>query len=658
MLPNVLHNFLEKLLESLIYYTIIWGPWAYGCTTTWAVVVLTISNYSIGLISILIRFIYREPQPKAREVTDCKFIKKFKIRLRRIPIRSGLTILTTIYIVAYLVISILNYRARYNDSLHYFIFNENYVKWLPHTYDLINTVQYLFIFLGFVFFYIGLKTLLSKNQVFPFSRVTKRLLYLITINTAVLVLYSIALSDHNTLNTSVGFGPFVYRTNAASYINIVLPLSVGFLICLCEARQFNKSSIHVLLIPLTTIILIGPIASLSRLGFLTECFILFFIMILLLKNKKYSFKQLLFPTGGVICFLLILVFFQPLSPTLQRFAYTNTWYDYDFSDYIDSFNINFKGYVKHTQYGNDIELFTITNSKKEKYREYSFKAVLLSNSNLQVLLIDHLQGSLIASTIPNLFQYIENEYLDLRVSRGGHGLSVVINGMLVDNIFETNGPQPPTWDRLMRNNKIFVRNPNFSNNSHLDSKEISFSLEPNITSQKSVNSRVKPFFLNHNKFLSWNKLTAYGSDRIRIYINALGMARDFTLLGCGVGAWSSVYFVYHSIDHIWDAWAHNDFIEYFTTLGFFGFLPATFLFILLCFPRLFTTSKQSSSNFAYYLNLSIFACLSNSLFDFPLQVVSIFHIFVFVCCLKNVHEEQGLLLPNSNISAKKQFIHT
>ena len=58
--PRSFHvnSLLDKVTSFLIYFTIIWGPWAYGSVHEWAILVLNLSNFTIGFV-LITKFVIR-----------------------------------------------------------------------------------------------------------------------------------------------------------------------------------------------------------------------------------------------------------------------------------------------------------------------------------------------------------------------------------------------------------------------------------------------------------------------------------------------------------------------------------------------------------------------------------------------------------------------
>ncbi|MDB4642657.1 O-antigen ligase family protein, partial [Verrucomicrobia bacterium] len=159
------------------------------------------------------------------------------------------------------------------------------------------------------------------------------------------------------------------------------------------------------------------------------------------------------------------------------------------------------------------------------------------------------------------------------------------------------------------------------------------SVEP-ITSEASPDQNKESIQLTLDDNWSFSQILSNMSSRDRIYEDSLRMAKDYRMLGCGSGAWGTVYFLYHDADEEWDAWVHCDWLEYWINFGFFGTVPGLVLLILTSISFKAKSGITSHTWMRTALNLAITGCLLHALFDFPLQVVSIMHLLVILCAVK------------------------
>ena len=159
------------------------------------------------------------------------------------------------------------------------------------------------------------------------------------------------------------------------------------------------------------------------------------------------------------------------------------------------------------------------------------------------------------------------------------------------------------------------------------------SVEP-IISEASPGQNKESIQLTFDENWSFSHILSKMSSRDRIYEDSWRMAKDYRILGCGSGAWGTVYFLYHDADEVWDAWVHCDWLEYWINFGCFGTIPGLVLLIMTSISFKAKSGMISHAWIHTALNLAITGCLLHALFDFPLQVVSTMHLFIILCAVK------------------------
>jgi hypothetical protein len=210
-----------------------------------------------------------------------------------------------ICLVLYIFISAFNARGYFNlDTKEYTYFSTFNIN-LPHSYDSNKTYKMLWQYLGLIFIYFGVKCWIHKDKYNLCSIRTKKLLYVIIINGGILAFVSILQRMHygdgngnllflitptiNSENLS-NFGPFAYRSNAATYYNMIWPIAIGFFYIEQKSKKtiftHNKS---IILIPFIILLTISPWLTTSRGGilvFLFLCAVTTIAMLLLKINRK------------------------------------------------------------------------------------------------------------------------------------------------------------------------------------------------------------------------------------------------------------------------------------------------------------------------------------------------------------------------------------
>ncbi|MDA7665816.1 hypothetical protein N8648_04640, partial [Verrucomicrobia bacterium] len=410
--------------EALIYFTIFWGPWAFGTVHDWAITTMNVSNYGIGLLLLTKWFTrwktsFQPARWSAQNQTDeCTENPKRDWRTKTVGF-------LTIYMLGYILVSIINARSIYNWDVNFFEYEDSYIKWLPHTYDKGATIQSFYNFLGLACCFWGVRdwllgktrkermdsTLEEDASLDMFQEETsvpllpirlKRLLWFLCISGGVVALIGIIqrldgtpkllwiLEREQFGSPTQGFGPFGYRGNGATYINMILPLSIGFLMCLIQyAKSVSMKTgqkpgeSHFTLIPAIFMMIATPFVSLSRGGFVVlGCMLIMGIFWILVKPNLLKGRQ----KAGISILLLAgigLSYFIGWEPLLKRFNSQKSWHETQIEapNYEDK--ITYISDLPAPPYDQDQNLFIITDSKSEKFRKSYFRADLNKNGTLR-----------------------------------------------------------------------------------------------------------------------------------------------------------------------------------------------------------------------------------------------------------------------------------
>ena len=231
-------------------------------------------------------------------------------------------------VLGYILISAINARASFNLETNEYSYFENINKIFPHSYDARGTWFVFWQYLGLVILFWGTRDWLAGA---PISRISislnprlKRLFFVICLNGGVLsivcivqrfyygdflgkLLFLIEPSINNPNNSQ--FGPFAYRSNAASYLNLIWPISLGLFMQLGQQnldygkKRFGNGA-ELILIPCIILTACGPIISSARGGMfvMIGLIILASISMLALKisSKFLRLSTLISLSAGVI----------------------------------------------------------------------------------------------------------------------------------------------------------------------------------------------------------------------------------------------------------------------------------------------------------------------------------------------------------------------
>lgn len=670
-----LYSIFDFISEILIIFTIIFSPWAFGSVHDWAIWTVTIANYGIGAL-LLLKWWFRYTTgylPPRWGKTAAGYSHRF---FTYCDIRTKTIAFLTVYILIYVFISIFNVKAKFNYDFSYFEFESKFINWLPKTYDQKSTILSFSIFSGLACAFWGLRDwLLGKTIVeaaytakvassdarksrfkkymgdFPIR--PRRLLWILSINGGLLGLICIIQRFDGTKNllwiyersfdasANQSFGPFGYRSNAASYLNMIIPTTLGFYawarknpIYSHKPTSHKDRDAYFIILPFFCIMLTSVAISLSRGGIFVCILLLVFYFCYLLLTISFNSKEVIWQFVMVvgICFILSYSFgFDKFTKRLN--PDTMVYKSNVATPYVND-KVVLHCDLSPPPYNRPIILFSISNSLNPKFRKSTLSGKLEKNGFLEVKLNDHEIGSQISMTYTNVTDVLSGNSLKLEIIRGFKGLEVKANNTSLLGFEGKSKLFSPKWSHPIIPAEVTAALNIQHDNGGLIYSGSSLEIKPEVPYGFSAAFKDKVILLNLNRSLDYNKLKSLTSSRDRIYKNAINMANDHFWIGCGLGAWSKVYFLYHNIDEQWEYWAHCDWLEYLTCLGILGFAPGLGLLALTIFGTVTETGLSIPSQIRVGLNLAIAGCLIHAVFDFPLSVLSSTHLFLVLCCLK------------------------
>ena len=676
--PHRSHNRIPKLYrwadigtEALIYFAIVFGPWAFGTVHDWAITTMNLTNYGIGLLLVTKWFIRLKTDYQPSRWTS-QDQKNGESSHPKRDWRTKTAGFLTVYMLGYILISILNARSTYNWDFNFFEYEETYIKWIPHTYDKTATIKSFCNFLGLACCFWGIRDWLlgrtrkekmdpyqpeeEEYSTLPIPTRLNRLLWLLCISGGLLALIGIIqrldgtpkllwiLERERFGSSTQGFGPFGYRSNGASYLNMILPVCVGFLMQAMQKARSKSMQIgqkggesHYTLIPAVCIMVSAQVISLSRGGFVVLVFLLLVgVLLILIKPSVTKGRQCLGITVLIVACIGV-TYCIGWEQLLERFKSENSWHETQIEQPNTTETITYEAMLPPPPYDRPSQLFMITNSRYDKFRKGYLYSVLYMNGNLMIALCDDRTKSKINTTFTNLSEHLDKGKLTLRISRGVEGLTVLANKQQLFGTERSSGKNPHSWNYPVVPNEIHINKKTTIKTGAPDLKSRFITVHPTLN-QKGTETDISGQSVEIDLTKSWSlaEIASLSSSRLRIYDDAFRMAKDFRWLGVGSGAWSTAYYLYHDEDEPWNAWAHCDWLEYWITFGLLGTIPGLTLLGLTVVGTRRQLGLPSIKWISMGLNLAIAGCLLHALFDFPLQVISIMHLFVILCAIKMV----------------------
>src|ERR1039457_4984064 len=119
-----LYRFCDALTEGLIYFAILFGPWAFGTTQTWSIQVMNGVGLTLGLLW-LVKIGFRAGG------NNCGAPQRWPAAERQF---TWMLAAGTICILLYCLVSAWNARAIYQPGQWHFEYLPA-IRWLPHSYD-------------------------------------------------------------------------------------------------------------------------------------------------------------------------------------------------------------------------------------------------------------------------------------------------------------------------------------------------------------------------------------------------------------------------------------------------------------------------------------------------------------------------------------------
>lgn len=248
-LPKLLfYQSCDAISEVVIFFMVLFSPWALGTTDPWAIWIMNGMGYLLGglfLSKVVIRWSTGYKFPRwIYASTETLGGQRVRLLTRCL---AGLTSL----ILGYCLLSAVNAAATYDPEEARLHFHSCW-SWLPHSYDASRSWQAFFRYLAIGLAFWALVDWLSgktaeeerkeRNEgIRPglLPERMRRLLWVLTINGALLGLEGILqrLKGTGLLLFSIvpkvpgpamdHFGPFNFRANACQYLNLIWPASLA-----------------------------------------------------------------------------------------------------------------------------------------------------------------------------------------------------------------------------------------------------------------------------------------------------------------------------------------------------------------------------------------------------------------------------------------------
>ena len=635
-----IYDICDVATEGIIYFMMIFSPWAFGTTDPLSITVMNIAGYLLGLL-LLTKWITCRVTGYVAHRWESDASPRWQ-RFQRLSTRALAGI--TIFLLAYVLCQAVNARADYlwgYGRFEYF----DYIKWLPSSFDQGATWQGLFKWsaLACVFWsvrdWFTVKSIHerrkfrkdeNRERVQPLlNRKITRFLWVLSINAGLLALVGILQRFSGTdkllwlvqppINKSniQQFGPWAYRGMAAAWFNMVWPLTVGFLLLKLlnkgHSKEHGKNESFFVLVPLTVIVMIAPALSSSRLGLLVSALVMLLFALrfgatLIRQAGRYKWA-----TVSAAMTLLVGGGWMVVEQVWDRLSRSSIPPVATGNNAADVFRITAELNMP-TDYEDNWKLmpiFSLSSSDSARRTQGSFEAFLNRKGDL----IISSSGEIAEDRL--IWRYAgyaidhagKKSTLELH-ARAGEKPALLVDGTLV----ELTAARASSTAVLGRVSSRYLwtavgRSPAWRDGP-LESVRAEFGLldgkQPESGQVLSVDLTVPPV----------SRVTD-SSGREEIYDIAKQMIRDYPVYGIGMAVFPALSQMYKPDGNaLWHAYVHNDWLELAVTLGVTGAGVGAIAAFLLAVGIL---RRALEDPLAYGFGLSMLAIFVHTNLDFPAQ---------------------------------------
>ena len=146
-----LHKLANQFSGMIIFFIVIFSPWAFGTTENWSIWIVNLSAYALGFLLLskgIIRWGLRNKlQTKHNE-------NKFNTNQNNLIFIQNtfnlLLVCSMIFLLAYILTSATNARASFNIETKNYTYFSNFNAQLPHSYDANATWLLFWQYLGLI----------------------------------------------------------------------------------------------------------------------------------------------------------------------------------------------------------------------------------------------------------------------------------------------------------------------------------------------------------------------------------------------------------------------------------------------------------------------------------------------------------------------------
>ena len=516
-------------------------------------------------------------------------------------------------LIAYQLISIINYSGKTDPTGIFINFNDEYIKWLPSSIEKEKTKKaLLFNFIILTYFVLGhlvIKNLLkSERKNFLLVRYSSIFTFIYII---VLAVSKFVFKELNINLQNNNF--FVYGANASCFYICLLLIffkisNVAIFIKAISAKFYFGSRLAV------TILFVACIAaSKSSLGILS---ILLFTFI----HHEFFYRWL--KSKLLIMISVILLLFLALLSSYPNDPHRNFRFKNHRNDVIQEIQFGFE--TSCSEFNTGFTAFTLASEKNVEFASVMLRFGRYSNGLWSLKIENKLEGK-------NHVTFYKETRKSLKNGSNKITIRLIPETKISFNSEDLEKVSSSSYDVSYEN----VYSKLIQNLEHL-----SFSTVINVNSDTDTISNISYHFklapknnykktyissYDSNDYISFNYIDHLISDRLGLYKTTWNIFTSNLLFGIGGDCWPKAYQIYRTLGNASEAWCHSDFLQFFTEYG----LALPFLILLtLGVSRRNNIQLSNGSDLLLCLLVEILPLSIFVFFDFPLHVHAIQFIII------------------------------
>ena|GEM_PF-380080 len=543
------HALCDNLSGALIFFLVVFTPWAFGTTQEWSIWTANIACYLLGIL-LAAKWVIRRLegfQPPRWGEPIVLAEGSGELAAPRAPTDGATRALAvlTVVLLGYILVSALNARANYDPARRDFQYLSDPIAWLPHSYDRASTWFAFWQYLGIACAFWSIRDWLIQRFVSDTQQDDapswantqahiviparlQTLLWILCLNGALLALVGILqrangtnkllwiLESASQKSAENVFGPWSYRGNASQYFNLLWPVCLAFWLWAQERagralvpRLGRLDGPQILLLPCAIFMATCPMISSSRGGAVVSILIgISAVFLLLFTCRREISPTLRWITVGAMFVAAIAALIGGWSSVRDRLFRTDRTFATGIETAADDFTFLVRFKVPDQPPKKWLALGGLSRDSRSLWQPHSVVVNLAPNG--------HLYAQLLGSSLTNAFNAVATNFtrtfagqeVQLAIVRHD-GVRLFANGTELGLAPRPNLPGPG-WNGLALTRFAFPQDPAISAialvNYGLSAEEIAQSSQ--VPTAQLAESLLAQNTLANDAVLSTNELVS------------------------------------------------------------------------------------------------------------------------------------------------------